>query len=698
MHRIITALILFISLSLQAKVSLPAILGSHMVMQQQSQVKLWGWCDAAEDIIIKPSWSGQSYQTTGTGSAKWEVTIATPKAGGPYTISIQGKNEITLEDVLIGEVWICSGQSNMEWSANSGIDNQSEEVAKANYNQIRFFHVPRATAEYPLEDFRSGSWVVCTPETMRTFSAVGYFFGRAVHEGLKQPVGLINASWGGTPVEVWTTPATISKDEEFAQAKNLIQPSKWWPHDPGVTYHAMIHPVVKYNIAGALWYQGESNTANALTYSRMFPAMIQDWRRAWGYDFPFYYVQIAPFQYGTPMVGALVREAQLKSLSTPKTGMVVVSDIGDIYDIHPRNKTDVGKRLAAIALNNTYNQRQMPFSGPLYERMEISGNQIRVFFKHGEGLSMKENPGRELLISGPDGEFREAKYKIENDVLVVYHPDLANPQAVRYAFSNTGSGPLFNKHKWPASSFRTDSWKIILDQVNIETALSADRQSYQISLGSTPAVEKIVYTTDGSVPGLSSTVYQGPFSVEGTRSITARAIVDGKLSEVWRTEEVTINQASFRTPALNTRYSERYSAGGTQALTDTRLGSTNLNDGHWQGFQGENLDVIVDLGEEKSIGKIQIQFLQDQRSWVFAPVEVEFLTSTNGKKYKSVHHAEYQTSQDFNNQIVTVTKILLGKNEARYIQIKAKNIGNCPPGHPGSGQKAWLMADEIIID
>lgn len=698
MRFLILTLILSIQFTLQAKIVLPAILGDHMVLQQQSQVKLWGWCDAAEEITIKPSWSGQTYQTTGSGSAKWEVSIPTPKAGGPYTIYIKGQNELTIDDVLIGEVWICSGQSNMEWSANSGIDGQEEEVAKANYQQIRFFQVPRATAEYPQEDLRSGSWVVCTPETMRSFSAVGYFFGRTVHENIKQPVGLINASWGGTPVEVWTTPSTILQDAEFKQAKDLIPASKWWPHRPGETYHAMIHPLVKFSIAGALWYQGESNTANASSYARMFPAMIQDWRRDWGYDFPFYYVQIAPYQYGTPMVGALVREAQLKSLATPKTGMVVVSDIGDIYDIHPRNKTDVGKRLAWWTLNNTYNQRQISFSGPLYDRMEVSGNQIRIYFNYSDGLMMQENPGRELLISGPDGDFREAKYKIENNVLVVYHPDIPNPQAVRYAFSNTGSGPLFNKHKLPASSFRTDQWKIILDQIKIETALAADRQSYQVFLAGTPATEKIIYTIDGSVPGFSSIVYQGPFQVEGTRRITARAIVDGKLSEVWRSEEVTINQASFRTPALYTRYSERYAAGGTQALTDTRLGSSNLNDGRWQGYEGENLEVMIDLGEEKSIGKIQIQFLVDQRSWVYAPAEVEFLVSSNGKKFKSVHQAEYQLTLNTNAQIVTVTKILLGKNDARYVQIKAKNIGTCPPDHPGAGQKAWLMTDEIIID
>lgn len=682
----------------EAKVILPAILGDHMVLQQQTQVKLWGWCDAAEKILVKPSWSGQIYETTGTGSAKWEISIPTPKAGGPYSINIKGHNEINLEDVLIGEIWICSGQSNMEWSANSGIDNQTEEVAKANYQQIRFFHVQRTTAEFPQEDIRGAQWVVCTPETMRSFSAVAYFFGRTLHENLKQPVGLINASWGGTPVEVWTTKSTIMDDPEFKLAKDLITPSKWWPHRPAETFHAMIHPVTNFSIAGALWYQGESNTSNALTYSRMFPAMIKDWRKAWGYDFPFYYVQIAPFQYGTPMVGALVRESQLKSLSTPKTGMVVVNDIGNIYDIHPRNKIDVGKRLAGWALNQTYNQRQVPNSGPVYKKMEVSGAQIKIFFDYAEGLTMRENPGRDLLISDSNGEFREARYRIENDVLVVYHPDITNPSAVRYAFSNTGSGSLFNRHNLPASSFRTDDWKIILDQVSINTLLSADRTSYQISLIGTPSTEKIVYTTDGSIPGLSSATYQGPFMVDGTRMIIGRAVVDGKLSEMWKSEEVTINKASFRTPALFTKYSERYAAGGTTALTDTRLGSSNLNDGHWQGYEGENLDVVLDLGEEQSIGKIQVQFLIDQRSWVFGPLSIEFLISDNGKKYKSVHQAEYNYSSDPNVQIQSIKKILLGKNEARYVQIKARNIGTCPPGHPGAGQKAWLMVDEIIID
>ncbi|NJN28568.1 MAG: sialate O-acetylesterase [Cyclobacteriaceae bacterium] len=445
---------------LQAKVVLPSIFADHMVLQQQSDAPMWGWAKPMEELLVITSWDGKRYETTADNKARWQVDLTTPKAGGPYRITIVGNNTIVIDDVLIGEVWVCSGQSNMEWSARAGIESGTEEIFKASNPAIRLFQVNQQSADSRQLDC-AGQWARCTPETMIDFSAVAYFFGQRLQEHLNVPIGLINTSWGGTPAEAWTNPEVISENERLHLAAAKLKEVPWCPVKPGVVYNAMLAPLIPYRMAGVIWYQGESNTANYETYAELFATMIANWRKEWDREFPFYYVQIAPFTYGRDYEGALIREAQLKSLSIPNTGMVVVSDIGNVNDIHPRNKIDVGRRLASWALNKTYGIDSIVYSGPLYKEMKIEKSKIRISFHHAaNGLVAREGTLTHFEIAGEDRKFVDAQAKIDGNTVLVYAKAVKNPVAVRYAFSNTATPTLFNKAGLPASSFRTDLWEM----------------------------------------------------------------------------------------------------------------------------------------------------------------------------------------------------------------------------------------------
>jgi len=451
------------AVSAKANVNLPAIFGDHMVLQQNAEVPIWGWAKPGEKVTIVCSWDGKEIEAQPDNGARWSAVLKTPPAGGPFSIVVKGYNTIEFNDVMTGEVWFCSGQSNMEWTARAGIDNAEEEIKNANYPQIRMFTVDHRTADSPQLDVR-GEWKVCSPETMIDFSAVAYFFGRELNQTLDVPVGLINSSWGGTPAEVWTSAETILNDEGFAQAAKKLNETPWWPIRPGQAFNAMVAPMIPFHIAGALWYQGESNVIDPQNYERLLPALIQNWREEWGYDFPFYYVQIAPFKYGRKYEGALLRDAQRKAMKTPNTGMVVVDDIGNIDDIHPRNKQDVGKRLANWALNRNYGKSDIPVSGPLYKEMKVEKNRIRIFFDYAEnGLQAKGKTLTHFEIAAEDGKFVPAVAKIDGSTVVVEGKGIKNPVAVRFAWDNIAEHNLFNKEGLPASTFRTDDWEIALE-------------------------------------------------------------------------------------------------------------------------------------------------------------------------------------------------------------------------------------------
>jgi sialate O-acetylesterase len=643
--------VLVLATPARAEVTLPAIFGDHMVLQQKESVPVWGWAEPGEKVRVKGDWQWLGKTTQADENGKWNVRIRTPKAGKTVTLSINGQNnQIVISDILLGEVWICSGQSNMELRMNDlGSGKAETDIKEAAFPQIRLFTVKRAYSSAP-KDNCEGQWQVCTPESVNDFSAVGYYFGKNLHDHLGVPIGLVNTSWGGTVAEAWTSLDGLAGFERFRETLDYLkdpqaeeaamkqahaqkmeqweaqlaaidpgtregwfadtfdaadwqemdQPQKWsqadnglkdvdgivwfrrvtnlppgwaqgdlelhlgpiddidtvwfngvrigsttgdwrtprvytipasitrvgkntiavriidaqgdggfvsdskdamrigprgadakgcatvaktWKYrigyqggvpdapqadfkihqnSPTALYNGMIAPLIPFRIAGAIWYQGESNCYDPILYRTLFPAMITDWRNNWGQgDFAFYYVQIAPFQY-TGRQSQAVREAQLMTFNAaPHVGMAVTMDIGEEKDIHPRNKHDVGDRLARWALAKTYGQEGIVYSGPIYREMQVKDGKVRVSFDSVDGgLVATDGQLRDFEIAGADRKFVPAEAVIDGDTVIVSGNEVKEPVAVRYGWSNWVTGSLFNKAGLPASSFRTDDWPL----------------------------------------------------------------------------------------------------------------------------------------------------------------------------------------------------------------------------------------------
>ena len=459
-----------------ADVRLPKMLGSNMVLQRESDVKIWGWADPAEEVRVTGDWLKTEVNATADTDGKWQVCLKTGKAGGTHAITIAGKNVIALEQILFGEVWIGSGQSNMEMplvkvsDAYTGIKNSAEEVAAADHPEIRLFQVGNFSSKELLDDVQPGismygippadcQWQVCSPKTIATFASTAYFFARELHTQLKVPIGIIDASWGGTAAEAWTPSSglrTLGYTAALDQAATLPQQED--QKIPTRFYNGMIHPLRNFRVKGVVWYQGEGNAGQAEKYRQLFSTMISQWRDVFGYEFPFYFVQIAPFNYQA-VNAAYLREAQLETMSLPKTGMAVTMDIGDLTDIHPKNKQEVGRRLALWALANEYG-RQTVYSGPLYKESKFSNGQVHLTFDHvGSGLATRDgNAPSHFELAGADKVFYPATAVIDGNGLIVSSDKVADPKALRYAFTSEAMPNLMNKEGLPASSFRTDNW------------------------------------------------------------------------------------------------------------------------------------------------------------------------------------------------------------------------------------------------
>jgi len=455
------AFFLLISSTMMANVTLPNIFGDNMVLQRNSEVKIWGWANPKEEIRLISGWNNQEYKVVANNQAQWELHIKTPQAGGPYTISIKGYNEVILKNILIGEVWVCSGQSNMEMSVSWGIDNGEEEMKNATNPNIRFFSVPKLTATTPQNNLL-GNWTESTPETMKNFSAIGYFFAKRLQEDLKNvPIGLISSNWGGTPAEIWIPEEVVQNDPVLLENAKKLNEQEYGPRQPGRAYNAMIYPFVGFKIAGTLWYQGESNVGS-LVYDKTLSALIASWRKAWQNEFPFYFVQIAPYKTGSNnFSNVIVRDSQRKILKEiPKTGMVVISDISDTIDIHPKNKKDVGIRLANLALADIYPEvsglNSNLVNGPLFKDIKIEKNKVLVSFDYADGLHFKNKNSNQFELAGTDGIFHPAEASIKNNQVVLTSKKVSNPAKVRFAWGNTIQSDLFNKANLPASCFITE--------------------------------------------------------------------------------------------------------------------------------------------------------------------------------------------------------------------------------------------------
>ena len=454
-----------------AEVKLPAIVSSNMVLQRNTTVLLWGWSDANEKITIEVSWFKEIMNVTADNEGNWRIEVKTSNSKEPQSIKIKSEaSDITLENVLFGEVWLCSGQSNMQQPIK-GYNGQPTfgsvmTTAKSNNSNLRLFSVDRVGSKTPLKDVEKyTAWQQATPESVIDFSAIAYFFGQQLQEVLDCPIGMIHTSWGGSSVQAWISKEVLSSYQKV----NLdeVDITKGTNHIPTALFNSMIKPLVSYSIKGVLWYQGEANRKEPENYQKLFPAMVKDWRRRWSIgDFPFYYVQIAPYIYGNNTEyqtfdnSAFIREAQLKCLDLiPNSGIAITMDIGDEYSIHPPKKKEVADRLLYNALNQTYGYKTVDCFSPIYDSLVVKDGGLIVKFKNAETGLYTYNKLEGFEIAGDDKVFYPADAKIVKRKDVFVQSDkVPNPVAVRYGWCNWVVGTLFDTNLLPASSFRTDKW------------------------------------------------------------------------------------------------------------------------------------------------------------------------------------------------------------------------------------------------
>ncbi|MFO7575069.1 MAG: sialate O-acetylesterase [Bacteroidales bacterium] len=449
----------------RAAITLPAIFGDNMVLQQKSDVAFWGSATPGKNVTIKTSWNGKSYSVRSGGDGKWKTKIPTPVAGGPYTITISDGKPVTLKNVLIGEVWVCSGQSNMEMKMrgynNQPVTGSNEYIATSANNNIRLMTIQRKTSLTPVDEIE-GEWNMCSPESVADFSATAWFFGLMLNKVLDVPIGLISTSWSGTRIEPWMTEESLREFDWVTLPDKGSTETNIPVQTPTVLYNGMVAPIAGFGIRGAIWYQGESNRLEPARYRELLPKMIAGWRSVWGLgEFPFYFTQIAPFDYGIgELKSAYLREAQLKALEyIPNSGMACLMDTGEKENIHPANKKAAGDRLAFQALAKTYGLKGIASDGPTLKEMTVEGNIIKLTFNNAQyGLT---SYGKELTsfeVAGANRRFYPAKAIITGSGITVICPSVSTPVAVRYAFRDFIKGELFNTAGLPASSFRTDDW------------------------------------------------------------------------------------------------------------------------------------------------------------------------------------------------------------------------------------------------
>lgn len=468
---ILTAVLLILSTSVvRSKVILPNVFSNGMVLQQQSNAAIWGKSTPGVEVAIKTSWNKKVYATKVNADSTWRLKIETPSAGGPYEISIEDNSPVVLRNVMVGEVWFISGQSNMEMALKGIGENQPilgglEAIANANNDHIRFFRSQRIGWGKQKDNLK-GRWQAADPKSSPLFSALGYFFALKLQAKLKVPVGIIQVAYGGTPIEAWMSReslAPFAKEVNVPQETNGVVEIKT---TPTVLFNGMINPMIGYTIRGMLWYQGEHNRRYPVLYKKLFPAMVADWRKRWDNgEFPFYYVQIAP--YGSPLnlnpYTPFLREAQFKALDLiPNSGMVVNVDLGTEKFNHPPYKEKLADRMLPLVLNKTYGFKALSYLGPTFKSISIKGNKTSLVFANAEnGLKFSEENLANFQVAGEDKQFHPAtSVKIKVNVIEVSSDAVKKPLAVRYAFKAWVVGNLYNKEGFPASSFRTDNWEI----------------------------------------------------------------------------------------------------------------------------------------------------------------------------------------------------------------------------------------------
>lgn len=488
----------------RADVRLPSIISDHMVLQADAEIRIWGWASPGE--VVQVSLGDQREQAVADANQRWVVKLRPMEAGGPYTLTVEGTNKLEVQDVLLGTVWLCAGQSNMEMQVRDAF-NSSSEIRDSADQQLRFFEVANVAAAEPQPDV-AGKWVIATPETVADFSAAGYFFGRELRREVKQPVGLIDASWGGTLIEAWMAIRSLRTDPDFEPILDRLErseamlpdfmdkhreqleaweaaveraenegrdlpPEPWVPRNfrtkrfAAYLFNGMINPILNYRIQGVYWYQGESNAVRGEQYRKLLSTMIDDWRKRWEQPrLPFIVVQVANYMSrrlspNSPSAWAELRESQmLVAKRMPDVGLVVTIDIGEAKNIHPRNKQDVGYRAALWALRNVYGQQDVVDSGPIYRSFRRSGRRLIVSFRHTGGGLVPRGDDKVVgfAVAGEDQVFKWAHAEIDGDRVAVWSDEVPDPVAVRYGWANNPAANLYNAEGLPASPFRTDNW------------------------------------------------------------------------------------------------------------------------------------------------------------------------------------------------------------------------------------------------
>ncbi|MDR0844353.1 MAG: sialate O-acetylesterase [Tannerella sp.] len=450
----------------KAEIKLPAIFSDNMVLQQQSSVAVWGWAKPNGGVTVTSSWNHKSYTAKSDNKGYWKLNVQTPAAGyTSYTLTVSDGKPVVLKNVLIGEVWVCSGQSNMEMPmkgfGGQPIEGGPEAIAYSRNPGIRCFTVKKASKAEPQDDC-TGTWELADPETTPDFTAAGYYFGRMLQQALDVPVGLIHTSWGGSRIEAWMTPESL-KDIPGKEIPKTDADIKIANGSPTVLYNGMLKPIAGYGMRGAIWYQGESNRNEPALYVKMFDNMVRGWRNIWGVgEFPFYYCQIAPYRYGDALNSGLLREAQAKGMTTtPNTGMAVLMDAESILCFHPPKKNDAGERMALWALAKTYGKEKIQYRSPEVKSLDIEGRVAIVTFDFAgsNGLTTYGKEIQHFQVAGANKYFYPAKAALAGNKVYLFSPSVEKPVAVRYCFDDTSGTELFTvEGNLPVSSFRTDEW------------------------------------------------------------------------------------------------------------------------------------------------------------------------------------------------------------------------------------------------
>ena len=684
-----------------------------MVLQQNAYAAIWGRANPGEQIQVTASWDEAILSTFADSKGKWLVQIPTPEAGGPYTLIIKGENTITLSDVLIGEVWIASGQSNMVWPLSRS-EGGEKEIEHANIPEVRFFIVERELSTTPRFNCQ-GKWEKSSSETAAHFSAVAYYFAKKLHQNLHIPIGIIQTAWGGSSAQAWISRQLLEDEPTFqpllsqydqavsAYRANGNGPDPITHRSPATLYNAMLAPLIPFTMRGVIWYQGEYNRNDPYLYKTLFPYLILSWRRYWGLRFPFYFVQIAPYKYPNPLSGTGVREAQRLTLSTPNTEMVVSLDVGNPDDIHPRKKEPIGTRLALCALANNYGFDEMVHSGPLYEKMENLDGKLKLYFKDtGSGLMIRGDKLTHIQIAGEDWKFYPAQAKIDGHSLILWNTQVPMPIAARYGFEDAAEPNLFNNEGFPASSFRTDDWPLFFTPPVISSTYNKETDDFAVKIsyaGSEP--HKLYYTLDGTEPDLNAQVYEGSFRVKEAE-ISVRAVYEDVLDDRVVKQKVEVSKAMFGEIISQSKPDRNYNAANPNALIDGVQGSENLRDIVWQGYRGKDIEVVIDLGKKQSVKALIMNFLRSHEARAFLPKEVMISFSNNGKKYKSESKNESlmpdQMPDNPAPDKVFKYSNLLKSQKARYIKILINNPGPLPAWHQAAGKESWIFLDEIVVE